>query len=75
LDTWHTDVLPYRKRGVQSHGTCGGAGDLPIKKVESGVTEHMTVLEPTLTERQSLMLQDTWRRVGAHPAHYLEAYM
>jgi hypothetical protein len=59
--------------GVQSHGTHGGAGAIPIRETRSGATGHMAAPEPTSIGRQSLVLQGTWRRVDGCLAPYLDS--
>jgi hypothetical protein len=56
---------------VRSNGTCGGAEAVLIRVAGSRAAGHMATLEPTSTEGQGPVLEDTWQRVGAHPAPYL----
>jgi hypothetical protein len=57
---------------VQSHGTCGGAGALPIREAGSGAAGHMTASKPTSTGRPVPVLWDMWWCVVARPALYLD---
>jgi hypothetical protein len=63
---------PLQGGGVRSHGAHGGTGTLPISKAGTGAIGHIVALEPTLAGRQGLVLQHTWRCVGARPVSWLD---
>jgi hypothetical protein len=63
---------PLQGGRIRSCKTRGGPEALPIMEVRPRATGHVVALEPTSGGRQGLVLQGTWRRVGARLAHYLD---
>jgi hypothetical protein len=67
-----TRSAPEPSQWVQSLCTYGDVRAHLGWEAAPEVPGHVTVLEPTLTERQGPVLQDTWRHVRACSTPYLD---